>query len=35
MNITELRAALEWISACLRGIDQAANARGADLTDVT
>jgi len=35
MNITELRNALEWISACLRGIDQAANARGADLTDVT
>lgn len=35
MNIEELRAALEWISACLRDMDQAANARGATLTDAS
>lgn len=35
MNIEELRAALEWISACLRDMDQAANARGANLTDAS
>jgi HK97 family phage major capsid protein len=35
MTIEELRAAITWISACLRSIHEAAVARGADLTDTT
>lgn len=33
MNIEQMRAALAWITACLRQIHQAANERGTDITD--